>query len=141
MIIDILRNEMEMASRGLIPHIDTDLISKWSKFSKEEIKQLREICFMLTWDNIISDMAFEKREENLSMDKVEELLLKEVSERIEFILETYPYSWDIVKYALPFNLVNDTKEISKNSIDDMSDIKIYARKLYVLHKAIQEEVY
>lgn len=60
MIIDILRDEMKRASSGLIPHVDTDLISKWSKFSKEEIKQLKEICFMLTWDNIIYDMAFEK---------------------------------------------------------------------------------
>ena len=139
MTIDILRNEMEIARRGLIPHVDTDLISKWSKFSKEEVKKLREICFMLTWDNIIFDMAFEKREEYLGRDKLDEMLLKEVSERIQLILETYPYSWDIVKYALPFNLVNDTKEISKNSIDDMSDIKMYAGKLYALHKAIREE--
>ena len=55
---------------------------------------------MLTWDNIIYDIAFEKREECLDRDKVEEMLLKEVSERIELILESYPYSWDIVKYAL-----------------------------------------
>ena len=132
---------MEIASRGLIPHVDTDMISKWSKFSKEEVKKLREICFMLTWDNIIYDMAFEKSEECLGRDKVEEMLLKEVSERVEFILDTYPYSWDIVKYALPIKLVNDTKEISQNSIEDMSDVKIYARKLYALQKAIREEVH
>lgn len=99
---------MEIASRGLIPHVDTDSISKWSKFSKEEVEKLREICFMLTWDNIIYDMVLEKREEYLDGDNVEEMLLK---------------------------------EISQISIDDMSDVKIYARKLYALHKAIREEVH
>ena len=47
----------------------------------------------------------------------DEMLLKEVSERIQLILETYPYSWDIVKYALPFNLVNDTKDAISDTIE------------------------
>lgn len=54
------------------------------------------------------------------------------------ILETYLYSFDIIRHVVPFALRENTNEISEKNIKDYSLVKKYSERLYLMHKAMYE---
>ena len=113
-------------------------LARWMEYSVEDVRNLDSICDMLSISGMAWHIVLREKGNNIELTQAKDMLIELLAKRVHEILENYSYSFDIIKYAMPVQLKDDTKEICEDNIENMFIIGVHSKDIYEKCRILRE---
>lgn len=132
MAINIIKDQNKLAPyvhSSEVP-VTEEKLARWMGISKEVAEQVDSLCYSLAPKVLAWALICEHKHKLLSVEQARSCLIKRIKEKVLYAEENYHFPFDVIKHAMPVQLLDDNKEMSEDNIANIGIINSMAYEIY-----------
>lgn len=141
MAINIIKDQNKLAPyvySGDI-RVSEDDLARWMNVSKEKAEQVVSLCYRLALEVLEWAVIQEQKQNLLSIEQAKKYLIEKIEEKVRYAQKHYRFPYDVIKCAMPINLIDEEKGFSEDNIENDTILNKMAYHVCESIKIIKEK--
>lgn len=141
MAIKIIKDQNKLAPyvhSSEVP-VTVDKLARWMDISKKAAEQVDSLCYTLAPKVLVWSLIYEYNHMLISVEQARCYLIKRIKEKVLYAEENYHFPFDVIKHAMPIQLLDEEKEICEDNIENIGIINSMAYEIYEGIKVLNEK--